>query len=58
MKGTLQCGTVVVLVEPDLSYRYWNVFIIQFILCVYIPLVICVYLGQFLAFLDVLVGSS
>ena len=58
MKGTLQCGTLVVLVTSDLSYRCWTVVTGQFIFCVYIPLVICVCLGRFLAFLAVLVGSS
>ena len=46
------------LVKPDLSYRYWTVVTGRFIFCVYIPLVICVCLGRFLAFLAVLLGSS
>ena len=55
MKGTLQCGTIVVLVTSDLSCRSWTVVIGRFIFCV-----ICVCLGRFLALLVVLVlvGSS
>ena len=51
MQGTLQCGTLVVLVTLDLSYGYWTVVTGQFIFCY-----MCV-LGRFLAFLAVLVGS-
>ena len=54
MKGTLQCGIIVVLVTSDLSCRCWTVVTGRFIFCVHIPLVICVCWGRFFAFLVVL----
>ena len=58
MKGTLQCGTIVVLVTLICLTDIGLWLLDGFVFCVYIPLVICVCLGRFLAFLTVLVGKN